>query len=287
MPRASWKGFIRLSLVSVPVEGYSASAAGEAQISLNQLHDECGSRIRYQKTCPIHGEVAGSDIVMGYQFEKDRYVTASAEEIAQLRTERDYAINVDRFVLAEAIDPIYFSGRTYYLLPQGKAGDKPYALLNRAMSDENVYGLAQVVISNREQLVALRTVGKLLAISVLNYAANVREPEEYERLLKSTEVDKEELRLARMLVMHLKTDEPALEEFHDLYNERLKSLVDAKVEGRHVTSPHEHDAPPPSINFVDAIRASLQSRAKSAPKKPVAKKTPAKRAAPPKRRKTG
>jgi DNA end-binding protein Ku len=283
MPRASWKGFIRLSLVSVPVEGYTASASGETQISLNQLHnDECHGRIRYKKVCEVHGdEVPASDIVMGYQFDKDQYVIVDPDEMEKLRSERDYSINVDRFVEPEQIDPMYFAGRSYYLLPT-KGGDKPYALLNRAMREENVYGLAQVVISNREQLVVLRPIGRLLAISMLQYAANVRSPEQFEQLLSDTEVSKQELQLAKTLILATKVDDPELEEFHDLYNERLKALVEAKVEGREVASPKE-SAPAPTLNYLDAIRASLQRRAKSAPKKAVVKKP----ARPTKKRKTG
>jgi DNA end-binding protein Ku len=274
MPRASWKGFIRLSLVSVPVEGYSASAAGETQIALNQLHDdECHGRIRYKKVCEVHGEeVPAADIVMGYQFDKGQYVVVDPEELENLRSERDYAINVDRFVDPEKIDPSYFAGKTYYLLPT-KQGAKPYALLNRAMSDENVYGLAQVVISSREQLVVLRTVRKLLAITALHYAANIRQPDQYESLLGDVEVSKQELQLAKTLILATKVDEPALEEYGDLYNERLKELVEAKVEGRAISRPKEA-APTATINYMDAIRASLQRRAKAAPKKATVKKAP-------------
>jgi DNA end-binding protein Ku len=283
MPRASWKGFIRLSLVSVPVEGYSASASGETQYSLNQLHEDCGARIRYKKVCEVHGEVDNDQIVMGYQFAKDQYAIIDPEEVQKLRSERDYAINVDRFVDPETISATYFAGKSYYLLPSGKAGEKPYTLLNRAMSDENVVGLAQVVISNREQLVMLRPAGKLLAITMLQYAANVRGPEEYERMVGDVEVPKQELQLARTLVLATKADEPELEEYEDLYNERLKTLVEAKVEGKEVATAPPSGTAAPVINYMDAIRASLQQRAKGAAKKAPARKTTAK----PKKRKTG
>jgi DNA end-binding protein Ku len=236
MPRPSWKGFIRLSLVSVPVEGYTASAAGETQISLNQLHDDCHGRIRYKKVCENCGEVDNDQIVMGYQFAKDQYAVVDTDELEKLRSERDYSINVDRFVDPSTIDPTYYSGKTYYLLPSGKAGEKAYALLNQAMTEEHVCGLAQVVVSNREQLVLLRPIGKLLAISVLQYAANVRRPEGYEKLLTGDDVSKEELKLARMLIDATREDSPALETNHDLYNERLKELVESKVEGREVAA---------------------------------------------------
>jgi DNA end-binding protein Ku len=283
MPRASWKGFIRLSLVSVPVEGYTASAAGETQIALNQLHEGCGARIRYKKVCEVHGEVENDQIVMGYQYAKDQYAVIDPEELNKLRTEADRSINVDRFVDSATIDPIYFAGKTYYLAPNGKAGEKPYALLNRAMADENVVGLAQVVISNREQLVALRPIGKLLAISVLQYTGNVRQPDEFEKLLPEGEVSAQELKLAKTLIAATRADEPELDEYEDLYNERLKELVEAKVEGHEVSTPPKQSAPP-VINLMDALRASLQTRAKGAAKK-VARK-PTKKAAT-RKRKTG
>jgi DNA end-binding protein Ku len=230
--RASWKGFVRLSLVSVPVEGYTASAAGETQISLNQLHEECGARIRYKKVCEVHGEVANDQIVMGYQFAKDQYAVVDPEEVANLRTERDYSITVDRFVDHRTIDARYFSGRTHYLLPNGKAGQKPYALLNRVMSDESVVGLAQVVISNREQLVMLRPVGKLLAITGLEYAANIRSPEDCEKLLEDTEVAKKELKLARTLIAATRTDEPAI---RASLQKRAKSAAKTTAAAKRVT----------------------------------------------------
>ncbi|HEX6963464.1 MAG TPA: Ku protein [Lacipirellula sp.] len=283
MPRASWKGFIRLSLVSVPVEGYTASAAGETQISLNQLHEDCGARIRYKKVCEVHGEVENDQIVMGYQYAKDQYAVIDPDELDKLRTEADRSINVDRFVDPETIDPIFFAGKTYYLTPNGRAGEKPYALLNRAMSDENVVGLAQVVISNREQLVALRPIGKVLAISVMQYVDNVRQPEEFEKMLPDSDVSSQELKLAKTLIAATRADSPELEEYRDLYNDRLKELVEAKVEGHEVATPPK-SAEPPVINLMDALRASLQKRAKGAPKKAARKA--AKKAAS-RKRKTG
>ena len=131
MPRPSWKGFIRLSLVSVPVEGYSADAPQE-QISFNQLHDECHNRIRYKKVCPVHGEVENHEIVKGYKFGPDQYAIVDPDEIEKLRSEADRSINIDAFIKPSDIDPIYFAGKTYYLAPSGAAAKKPYALLHRA-----------------------------------------------------------------------------------------------------------------------------------------------------------
>src|SRR5687767_7627509 len=141
MYRPSWSGSIRLSLVSVPVKGYTALEAEKARISLNQLHDKCHSRIRYKKTCPLHGEVSSDQIVMGYQYGDDEYAIVDPSEIDKLRSEADRAINIDKFLSPESIDPIYYSGQTYYLLPDGKNGQKSYAVLQQAMAKENVVGL--------------------------------------------------------------------------------------------------------------------------------------------------
>lgn len=284
MPRPSWKGHIRLSLVSVPVEGYTAAAGGESNISLNQLHRGCGARIRYKKVCEVHGEVSNDEIVKGYEYADDQYAVIDPDEINQLRTDADRAINIDRFVKPEQLDPIYFSGSTYFLMPGGRAGEKPYTLLQKAMTAENVVGIAQAVISNREQLVVLRPMGHLLTASVLNYASEMRKAEEFEADLHEGDVAAAEVKLARTLIMATRMKEPELESYHDLYNERLQELIDAKVAGKQVTTAKKH-APPSTINLMDALRASLQKRAKSAPK--TATKKAASSRAPAKKRRTG
>jgi DNA end-binding protein Ku len=284
MPRPSWKGIIRLSLVAVPVEGYTASAAGESQISLNQLHDKCHSRIRYRKTCPEHGEVDNSEIVMGYEYEDDQYAVIDPGEIEKLRSDNDKSINVDRFVDPATIDPVYFSGKTYYLLPSGPAGQQPYALLHRAMADQKVVGLGQVIISNREQLVVLRPAGKLLAASVLQYTEHVKPTSEFDDKLSSRPVSAAELKLAKTLIDTLREDDANLDSYKDLYNERLRELVEAKGDGREIVRTPEAKAPP-SINLMDALKRSLEFRKARG----TAKKIPTvkRRAAAPKKRKTG
>src|SRR6266446_1515260 len=117
--RSSWKGFLKLSLLSVPVKAYTATAGGGSEIHLNQIHAECNSRIQYKKVCPIHGEVKSDEIVSGYEYSKGQYVLIDTDELGKLRTEDDKAINIDTFINAEALDPIYYQGKTYYLIPDG------------------------------------------------------------------------------------------------------------------------------------------------------------------------
>jgi DNA end-binding protein Ku len=120
---SSWKGYLKISLVSVPVKAYTASSSS-AKVSLNQLHAGCNNRIQYKKTCPVHGEVAAAEIVSGYEYTKGQYVVIDTDELEKLRTESDRSINVTTFVTADTIDPLYDSGKNYYLLPDGPVGQK-------------------------------------------------------------------------------------------------------------------------------------------------------------------
>src|SRR6185295_5295265 len=140
--RSLWKGFLKLSLVSVPVKAYSTSSSGGGTITLNQLHAECNSRIQYKKTCPVHSEV--KDIVSGYEYAKDQYVVIDTDELDKLRTEDDKAIRVDVFVTPDAIDSTYLTGKSYYLVPEGPVGPKAYQVIYQAMVDADRNAVAQV-----------------------------------------------------------------------------------------------------------------------------------------------
>ncbi|HEX4149607.1 MAG TPA: Ku protein, partial [Pirellulales bacterium] len=158
-----------MSLVSVPVQAYTALAPEQGELHFHQLHKECHNRIRYQKVCPVHGEVSRDEIVYGYEYAKGQYVVVDDNEREQARTTSDRAINIDRFIPPHAIDPVYFEGRTYYLVPDGAAGQKPYALFYRAMADENRAALGQVALSGRDRVVLVRAGETLLTMSLLNY----------------------------------------------------------------------------------------------------------------------
>src|SRR5262249_2639514 len=151
------------SLVAVPVKAYTATASGGGRIQLNQLHAECNSRIQYKKTCPIHGEVPSTDIVSGYEYTKEQYVVVDPDDIDKMRTPDDKAITVSAFVAPDAIDLMYYDERTYYLVPDGPVGQRPYGVLLQAMEEEGRYAIAQVMMHGREQLVLLRPMDKLLA----------------------------------------------------------------------------------------------------------------------------
>jgi DNA end-binding protein Ku len=284
MHRPSWSGVIRLSLVSIPVKGFTALEAEKARISLNQLHEECHSRIRYQKTCPIHGEVSKDEIVMGYQYGQGQYAIIDPSEIDQLRSDAERAITIDKFLSLDSIDPIYFAGQTYYLLPDKRNGEKPYAVLQRAMAQEKVVGLAQAVISNREQLVLLRPVDRLLTMSVLHYYAAIRHPDTFNEELEETAVSPQEVKLAKSLIDMTLAKEPRLEDYDNVYNDRMAALVEAKVEGKEIVTPPAEVSGPPTINIMDALKASLEAKR---PRSPGSKKLTARAKPAAKRRKSG
>src|SRR3954452_13248564 len=136
--RPSYKGFIRFSLVSIPAKGYTAarSDSSSGKVALTQLHKDCNARVKYQKVCPVHGELKAEDIVSGYEFADDQYVVIDPEEVQKLRSKNDRTIGVEAFVPAGKIDPRYYSGRLMYLVPDGPVGHKPYAMLQRVLIDQ-------------------------------------------------------------------------------------------------------------------------------------------------------
>jgi DNA end-binding protein Ku len=163
--RAVWKGAIRFSLVTIPVEAYTAAEPEQADIHLNQLHDQCHSRIRYKKTCPIHGEVSNDEIVTGYEYEKDHYVVVDRKEVEKA-VGGDHSIAVEAFITPDEIDPMYYDGRTYFLAP-AKAGEKPYAVFREAMEKMGRYGVATVTMVGKQHPVILRAVENIITMTML------------------------------------------------------------------------------------------------------------------------
>src|SRR5438128_670152 len=151
--RSLWKGFLRINLVSVPVKAYSASASGGADVRLNQLHAECNSRIKYKKTCPIHGEVPNDEIVSGYEYDKDQYVIVDGEEVEKLRSEDEKAIRVDSFVPLDNVDSVHFSGKNYYLVPDGPVGQRAFGVILQGLREASRGAVAHVVMHGKDQYV--------------------------------------------------------------------------------------------------------------------------------------
>lgn len=254
--RASWKGYIRLSLVSVPVKAFTATASGGGEIHLNQIHAECHNRIRYQKTCPIHGEVSADQIVSGYEFAKGQFVVIDPEELDKLRSESDKAVNIETFIPPDTINPIYYSGKTYYLVPDGPMGQKPYALLHKGMQDQGTFAVAKVVLHGREQIVVLRPLDKLIAMSILEYEQKINQPAGYEDEVPPTEISNEELKLVETLITASTSKKFDFSKYKDHYTENLTKLIEAKVQGKEIVAAPAVEEKQ-VINLMEALKQSV------------------------------
>ena len=269
--RPSWRGYLRLSLVAVPVEAFTAATPGKGEIHLNQLHEPCHSRIRYHKVCPVHGEVPNDEIVYGYEYTKDQYVVLERGERESFRQQSERAMTIDRFIPMNAIDPFYYSGRNYYLLPEGGPADKPYRVLCHAMQTEKRCALGQVVISGREELALVRPAESVLTMSLLNYTTQVKPLSDFVDEVGEGRISADELKLARTLIQQTSSDDADLDQYEDTYTQKFKEAIEAKIAGKEVvTAPEEEDVP--VVNLMDALRKSLKQGGgrKSAAPRPTA-----------------
>jgi DNA end-binding protein Ku len=273
--RSTWEGYLRLNLISVPVKAYSATTSGGGKITFHQLCEQCHSRIKYKKVCPVHGELTMDQIDSGYEVAKDEYTVVEKEDLEKLRPEADKSINIDVFVRPESLDAAYYTDRTYYLVPDGKAGQKPYAVLQKVMAEEERQAVATMVLSGKEQVVLIRPVENLLALTVLNYDAHLKKPSMFADEVPEVSVAADEVKLAKSLVETSTTDDFDMSHYSDEYTERVLKLIDAKSKGKRIVSKKAADEPV-IINLMDALKKSL-AKAKSG----------AKREKKPHRRKTG
>lgn len=261
--RPSWDGYLKFNLISVPVKGYNAAESGGGKIGAHLLHKKCNSRIRYKKVCPLCGEVDNDEIVSGYEVSKGHYVQVRAEEKGELKAEDDKAITVETFVPPEAIDPSYFSGRTYFLVPDGKVAQKPYGVLLEAMRERDRYGVAQVVFAGRAQLAVVRPCEKVLAMSLLNYASQVKKPATFAAEVDPPAASAEERKLAGALIEAATASAFDLGAYHDAYTGKLLKLIERKAKRSKPTAKGRDE--PAVINLMDALKQSL-SRTRKRPK---------------------
>jgi DNA end-binding protein Ku len=264
--RTSWKGFLKLSLISVPVKAFTANDTS-GEVHLNQLHKDCNARVKYVKVCPEHGELKSEGIVSGYEHQKDAYVVVDPDELDKLRTKTDRAVSIDGFIPNDAIDGMYFAGKAHYLLPDGIAGSRPYALLRDGMVQNKVCAIAQVVMTGREQLVLLRPHGKLLVMTGLHYPARVKKAKDFETEVEDIAFKPEEVALTNTLIAASKLATFELDKYQDQYVSKLKKLIDLKVAGQEVVQAPDHEEPK-ILNLMDALKKSVaeaQARLAGAP----------------------
>jgi DNA end-binding protein Ku len=260
--RASWQGQLSFGLVSFEVEAFNAIDRSGSDIHFHQLHAECHSRIRYQKVCPVHGEVTNDEIVSGYEHRKGQYVEVDPAELDELRTDRDRALTIDAFVSPDAVDPLYFDGRMYYLLPASAASEEPYSVIVTAMEREERNAVGRVVFSGKDQLVLLRPLERVLHMAMLNYDAEIHPPETLATSLKRPSRQSRQVRLAQTLIREWADDKFDFGRYEDPYRERVGELIAAKVKGRELVTPDEEELPD-VVNLMDALKKSVGAAPRS------------------------
>jgi DNA end-binding protein Ku len=263
MPRSIWTGAISFGLVNVPVKLYSA--VSKKTVRFHQLHDKDGVRIQQKRMCPADGEeVAYEHIVKGYEITPDQYVIVEPGELEALEPRKTKTIDIEDFVDQEDIDPIFYD-HPYYLMPGTGAG-KPYKLLVDAMEDAGKVGIARVVIRQKEQLVALRPADGVLAMSTMNFADEVVDPDRFDdKPGDEVETSNRELDMAKQLIESLSSDwEPG--KYHDTYRERVLELIEQKAEGKEIAvQPVEEPQQVPDLMAAleASVKAARQDKGKS------------------------
>lgn len=274
-PRPSWKGFLRLSLVNIPVRLYTAAEPG-ATIGFNQLHDKCGTRINMKRWCPqCEQDVPWEHIVKGYEFQKGRYVVMEDGDFDKVRLETSEAIRLVEFVDADQLPSLYVE-RAHYMTPDGKVAAEAYAVMREAMQGK--VGIGKLVQSGRERIVAVQPWDRVLVVYTLYYADEVRSAEKVPGLEAiPSDVSEAELKLARQLIDSVSSDFD-LSAYKDEYRTALMQVLEQKVAGQEVTATYTPETPQ-VIDLMDALKASLDKAGKAAKKPARAELKPARRAA--------
>lgn len=257
MPQhAYWTGHIRLSLVTFPVRLYPAVSASE-KIRLHKYDRETGQRIHYQNINEDGEVVDPEDIVKGYEYEKGSFIPIEDLELDKLRLESKHTIDLVQFCDLSSIDPIYYDN-PYYVAPDGDIAHEAYLTLREALRRAKKVALGQVILHNKERIVAIKPCGKGLVMETLRYNYEVRKAEDYfEGIERNADIDKDQLDLAQELIER-KTAEFDPRQFKDLYQEGLKEIINAKLENRPANVKEEKPMPGKVINIMDALRKSLE-----------------------------
>jgi DNA end-binding protein Ku len=256
MARALWSGVISFGLVSVPVKAYPA--VRDHDVHFHQIDKGSGSRVRNRKVSAKTGkDVDNSDIEMGFETGKGRYVTFNKRELDELRPASTRAVEVTDFVSLDDIDPIYYE-RTYWLAPAGDAAVKPYQLLRAAMEDRALVAIGTVVMRNKQYLTAIRPLEGALAMSTMRFADEVVPRSDVEGVPdRRTKPDQKMLRMANQLVDSLTTNwDPR--RYHDTFTEELRERIEAKRAGKKVEIEPEEGAESKVIDLMQALEESVR-----------------------------
>src|SRR4249920_1672232 len=253
--RATWKGFLKISLVNIPIKVFPATESS-GTISFNQLHGECQTRIQQKRWCShCNREVPNSEIVKGYEFDRGRYVVLSEDDFDKVRPESTRVIDLVQFADESSIDPMYVD-RTYYLAPDGNVAGDAFAVMRDGMKGK--VGVGKLALYGREYLVAVRPHERGIVMHTLHHAAEIRGIDQVDELNSvTTKVKPEEVRLAKQIIESFEAPLD-LATYRDEYQEGLKAIIDAKIAGQEIVAPAA-EAPAKVVNLMEALRKSLDA----------------------------
>ena len=268
-PRAYWKGYLKLSLVSCPIALFPATSERE-KISFHQINKNTGHRIKYQKIDAESGdEVESADIIKGYQVGKGEYLEIEPEELEAIAIESKRTIEIDEFVPKKEIDELYLNS-PYYIVPDGEVGQQAFAVIREAIRQEGMVAIGKVVFTSREHIIALEARDKGLLGVTLRYPYEVRKEAEYFDDIPDEKIPKDMLDLAAHIV-ESKAGHFEPERFEDQYEDALKELLKKKQSGQKIEAPRERE-PSKVVNLMDALRRSVETeRAGGERRKPAAR----------------
>jgi len=271
--RSTWKGFLKVSLVNIPVRVFPATESAAA-LSFNQLHNVCQTRIQQKRWCPTcDREVPNTEIVKGYEFQKGRYVVVTEEDFAKVTVESTRVINLVQFSDETSIDPMYVD-KAYYLAPDGPVAAEAFAVMREGMRGKA--GIGKVALYGREYLVAVKPQEHGLVMYTLHHAAEIRSIDQIDELGGVPKnVKPEELKLAQQVVQMFSGD-LNIKNYRDEYKDELRRIIDAKVSGEEVVAAPVVEAPTNVVDLMAALRRSLDavSAAKKPAKADLGKKAP-------------
>lgn len=286
--RPSWRGQIRLALVSIPVEIFPASKSG-ATISFHQIHEPSGKRIKYEKVVPGIGPVDRDEIIKGYEVSKGEYVLLEPEEIESVKLESRKTLELSQFVDVNEIDPLYYD-KPYFVVPADDLAEEAFIVLREALRRSRKVGIGQLAMRGQEYVVAIKPCGRGMLMETLRYSDELNKASSYFREIEDAEPDTDLLDLATTLI-DKKTAKFDASEFHNRYIDALKNLIEEKrkKKGELVIQDPDDEAPKRSSNVIDLMAALKKSlgdagndndAGEAKPKKAPAKKPAAKAKAP-------
>jgi DNA end-binding protein Ku len=264
MATSVWKGYLTFGLISIPIRLFSA--ARTERIGLNQLHTVCKTRIRMPLFCPhCERQVPRSEIVKGYEYDKDQYVLFNEEELDKVEPESARSMEILEFVKVDEIDPLYYDA-SYYVTPEDE-GKKAYALLLNAMENSGYAAIAKLTMHQREHIVVVRPRAKGMTLHTMFYTNEIREVVEYGRTDSAAQPKDAEKKLATQLIESLAAPfEP--EKYKDQYVESMKNMIEAKRQG-HEVAEVAHPKLAPVIDLMEALKKSIADKQPSAKKPPI------------------